>query len=100
MVGGSASTYQGSYLVDTWEWDGVSWTPRTSYTFPLDVGTMVYDSHRQRMVMFRGSTWEWDNLTWAQLSPTVAPQARSRHAMAYDAVRQRTVLFGGWDGPK
>ncbi|MBL9078383.1 MAG: hypothetical protein JNL08_12810 [Planctomycetes bacterium] len=32
--------------------------------------------------------------TWA--SPSVRPDARSRHAMAYDSARGRTVLFGGY----
>lgn len=32
--------------------------------------------------------------TWS--SPSVVPEGRSRHAMAYDAARGRTVLFGGW----
>lgn len=32
--------------------------------------------------------------TWS--SPSVRPDARSRHAMAYDSARGRTVLFGGY----
>ena len=32
---------------------------------------------------------------WFQIKPTTSPSARTGHAMAYDSVRQRTVLFGG-----
>src|SRR5262249_8951846 len=42
-------------------------------------------------------TWEWDGSNWTQQSPATSPSARTFHAMAYDLVRQRTVLFGGWD---
>ena len=35
---------------------------------------------------------------WARSKPVASPPARSFAAMAYDSARQRTVLFGGWDG--
>ena len=37
-------------------------------------------------------------MDWRMLSPTTSPPARRGHAMAYDAARQRIVLFGGFDG--
>jgi hypothetical protein len=43
-------------------------------------------------------TWEWDGQNWKQCSPTTSPPARSSHGMAYDAARQRVVLFGGHQG--
>lgn len=33
--------------------------------------------------------------SWLQRTPSFAPAARAQHAMAYDSVRERTVLFGG-----
>ncbi|MEE9128279.1 MAG: kelch repeat-containing protein [Planctomycetota bacterium] len=36
--------------------------------------------------------------TWVGRSPTTSPAGRMIHAMAYDAARQRTVLFGGTAG--
>jgi hypothetical protein len=39
-------------------------------------------------------TWEWDGEAWTQVED-IGPSARSRHALAYDAVRSRVVLFGG-----
>ncbi len=63
---------------------------------------MVYDSFRQRTVLFGGNsgsgdlgdTWEWNGRSWTQVA-TTGPLARRLVAMAYDSVRQRTVLFGG-----
>src|SRR3546814_9305804 len=42
-----------------------------------------------------GDTLEWDGRRWRLLSTPVAPSARSGAVMAYDAARDRTVLFGG-----
>jgi hypothetical protein len=96
---------------ETWEWDGTGWfqcysttvTPTAQY-----LHKMVYDSVRQRTVLFGGydvngidnnETWEWDGTNWLQrYSTTGTPTARYNHAMAYDSVRQRTVLFGGYNG--
>lgn len=35
--------------------------------------------------------------SWAKLTPTTNPTARFGHAMSYDIIRNRVVLFGGWD---
>lgn len=34
---------------------------------------------------------------WQKLSPTTNPTARFGHAMSYDVIRNRVVLYGGWD---
>jgi len=80
---------------------------------------LAYDAARQRIVLFGGydplnpayfgDTWEWDGSNWKQRIQTDNPPARAGHALAYDAVRQHVVLFGGgafaalndtweWDG--
>lgn len=70
---------------------------------------MVFDSARQRVVLFGGEadaggssffndTWEFDGITWAQRTTSSAPPARRGHCMSYDSTRHRTVLFGGWLG--
>lgn len=63
---------------------------------------MASDSQTNRVVLFGGSntvnysdTWEWDGANWHARNPLHVPAARSSHAMAYDPVRQRVVLFGG-----
>ena len=67
---------------------------------------MVYDSGRDRVVLFGGrvfsgsnevrpsDTWEWDGDVWVQVED-MGPPGRAEFAMAYDVSRARTVLFGG-----
>lgn len=65
---------------------------------------MVYDSTRHKAVTFggelpavnaySGETWEWDGAAWTQRL-VAGPSARASYALAYDPVRQVTVLFGG-----
>ncbi len=58
------------------------------------------------MVLFGGDdggaysndTWLLNGSSWALVPIAPTPDARSGHAMAYDAAHQNTVLFGGVDG--
>lgn len=117
----------GTILGDTWEWDGVDWTRRLP-TDPeadgdppaRDVAAMVYDSKRDRTVLFGGTdasrhnlgdTWEWNGASWEERIPEDPeidgnPSPRFFHVMAYDEERDVTVMFSGnvssetweWDG--
>jgi hypothetical protein len=42
-----------------------------------------------------GDTWGWDGNFWTQFQPARSPAPRGNHAIAYDATRDNTVLFGG-----
>ncbi|TWT44015.1 Endoglucanase C precursor [Phycisphaerae bacterium RAS1] len=72
---------------------------------PRQDHAMVYDTLRDRIVLFGGftapgaigDTWAWDQTGWTDLNAT-GPSPRSDHAMAYDSARDRVVLFGGYDG--
>src|SRR6185436_16089127 len=69
---------------------------------------MAYDTLHSKMILFGGlaaagqplaDTWALDSLNdWAQLGPTHVPPPRRSHAMAWDTVRQRVVMFGGDGG--
>lgn len=113
VVAGGTSSVTGSAF-GTWEVDPTTcvWTVRTSVALPpsrVDAQA-VWDSARSVVVMYGGSppaggaplrdTWEWDGAagTWTQRSIGVAPDARSLAGMAFDAGRQRVVLFGGLVG--
>jgi hypothetical protein len=98
---------------ETWEWDGVDWMMRTPGQSPprRNNHSMAYDSRRGRVVLFGGAifkpdftdfqhfddTWEWDGETWIERARATSPAPRRRTAMAYDSVRENTVLFGGVD---
>jgi len=43
-------------------------------------------------------TWLWDGNNWKQAHPRVSPPALFGHAMAYDPLLRKVVLFGGY-GP-
>jgi len=106
MFGGSLSGLIDS-LNDTWEWDGTSWVQATSSVVPPGrrSAAMAFDPNRGKVLLFGGlnflsavsyqDTWQWDGATWSQVSLTTQPPARSGHAMSYDTVRSRLVLFGG-----
>ncbi len=96
-------------LADTWEWDGSGWVQRAvSGPSARWFHAMAYDASRGVTVLFGGvsandssdndETWEWNGIAWTQrIPPPLAgfPSARHAHAMAYDAARGATVLFGG-----
>jgi hypothetical protein len=95
---------------DTWKWDGATWTkpvPATSPTVRY-YGSLAHDSPRKTSVTFggytwagvNGETWEWNGITWAQKAAGGVPGVDKpipiwEHAIAYDAARNVSVLFGG-----
>src|ERR1700724_2123960 len=95
-------------MSDTWQWNGASWIAVGDGMPPAARWghAMAYDSARQKTVLFGGyssvigvgsllgDTWEWDGRSWTQVAAS-GPEPRARSAMAYDAARGRTVLFGG-----
>src|SRR5262249_16934915 len=69
---------------------------------PREFQAMVFDSQRGRILLVGGydafttsfgDTWQWDGSAWTQLSTSLP--ALCAHALAYDSVRDRVVLFGG-----
>jgi hypothetical protein len=99
-------TYNGTsgMASDTWEWNGSTWTQRTTTgPGPRYGHAMAYDSARGVTVMFGGTngttvfgdTWEWNGTTWKQRT-TTGP-ARELFGMVYDSAHAVTVLFGGYN---
>lgn len=108
-----------TFLGDMWTWDGQSWSQIEAATpSPRAEAAMVYDSARQRIVLFGGyrnadgerirlgDTWEWDGQRWEARNVT-GPSPRNGASMAFDVHREKVVLFGGsgameetweWDG--
>jgi hypothetical protein len=102
-------------------WDGTSWSgvvgtlppctrppcpPQPVFPEARDGHAMVFDANRETLVLFGGDTgnaqlddrtWEWDGtgLSWTARTNNSGIAARENHAMAFDAARGRTVLFGG-----
>ena len=96
----------------TWEWNGASWTQRTSGTPPQrSAAAMAYDSDRGVCVLFGGGTnifqneipfndtWEWNGSIWTlrngnDPAATDRPRPVDYPVLVYDSFRRRTVLVG------
>jgi len=112
LLYGGTITPSGSRTGELWAWDGTDWTLLQPASFPSpnrpvarDDTALVYDSSRQVTILFggvnfpggpnnRGDTWEWDGTSWTRIADT-GPAPRRFHAMAFDSVRDVTVLTGG-----
>lgn len=110
---------------ESWSFEGSRWTRRSlsgpaprrgarMVTMPVHVGGGVV---AERLVLYGGrqsvldspscpgsnfvcsDSWYWNGFSWTSFSPTgPQPPARGGHGMAYDELRQRTVVYGG-QGP-
>ncbi len=86
----------------------LKWLTAASTGAPSALCGYAWDSGRARLLAFGGTTalgaavgttHEWNGSAWQVRSTAAAPSPRSRAAMAYDAARGVTVLFGGDLGP-
>ncbi|MBL8755826.1 MAG: hypothetical protein JNK15_21190 [Planctomycetes bacterium] len=88
----------------TFEWDGTAWT-RSAASLGLRYMPMVFDAARGVSVQFGGmangnsgvndQTRVWNGTSWTTVPAPSRPPARYHAELAYDAARQRVVLFGG-----
>jgi len=69
--------------------------------------TMLYDSFNNKTILFgcwdpkiglMNDTWIYDSQTnqWTEVFPNNSPENRQSHAMYYDPVVQKVILFGGY----
>ena len=116
FAGATTVNHSTVWYNDVWEFQ---WTGEPTWTRLFPTGTLpagrenaaaVYDSRRERMIVFGGSTSSgYKNDVWvltlaagtpAWTQVTVAgtpPTARSGAVAIYDRARDRVVLFGGFD---
>ena len=95
-------------LPDTWAYDYNidTWTRQADGPDERLGARIVYDSESDRVILFGGysmsgtysnETWVYDfnTNTWMQMQPSLSPEARNFHCMAYDSKADRTVVLGG-----
>lgn len=95
---------------DLWVWEDGGWHRvhgPESGPGVRDHHAMVWDAARGEVVLFGGGrgvpgdqellgdTWVLGGSGWRRHEGQ-SPPARATHRLAYDAVRERVVLFGGW----
>ena len=102
----------GTYLNDTWTFDGNAWQRATS---ARDVApparaaaAFAYDAVSRKVVLFGGfhapadlgDTWTWDGAhsKWLQQRPTTSPPALTGPAGFTGPLAGHAELFGGFDG--
>lgn len=105
LFGGSRE--RGTYLNDTWVWDGQNWTeidiegPSArgfcAATFHKEHNTIILHGGRSNDRSTYNDTWEWNGSTWKQLETNGKYQA-DHHQIIYDNKEKQIVAFGGWNG--
>jgi hypothetical protein len=90
-----------------WEWDGLQWTHLAAPAVaPPSIDVAVYHPPRGTIVTYGGiapggvvdQTWEWNGVAWSNRTVAGArPPPLWGTAMAWDARRQRMVMFGGFE---
>ena len=111
LFGGGGEDNQ--YQNDTWEWDGKAWRKVSDQGPPPRARhRMIFDSRAGVTLLYGGNgvksesddgfrvledMWMWDGAHWTEIK-TTGPGKRFMHAMAYDATRGKTVLYGGGNG--
>jgi hypothetical protein len=125
MFGGSETC--GRNVLDdrrVWAWSGTGWRVLTEFPDSREDVLLTYNTVHRRLVLIGGrkngvvfrDTWEWDGRTWTQRDKGTGecPGALEHAAVAFDAKRNRVVVFGGaartaggmrrltceWDGAK
>lgn len=117
VIFGGSPDQEITYLGDTWEWNGTSWSDAAPASPPSERSraAMAYSNVLGSMVLYGGSrlndpmgpmifdeTWQYDGLRWTQVFPPLTPFGTFGYQAAYDANRDRVVLVGvaeGFGGP-
>lgn len=105
LFGGMAFT---GTVGDTWEWDGYAWRKIEAYPDARKGFRLAYDPGAGKTLLFGGQLgwgavndlWAYGGTRWSRLCTTpacaaTAPPGRSDHAMAFDDVRGRLIVYGG-----
>ena len=103
-------------LNDTWVFDYETkiWTELTIPTSPTPRSShvMVFDSDNEVIILFGGyngtspakDTWIFNCTSeiWTEVTPEISPPERMSHAMVYDSVNGKVILFSGYgvEGPE
>lgn len=99
---GGFNTTTGSFLNDTWIWDGTTWTELFPPNSPpvREFAVMAFDLGTNQIILFGGDnnsgglrdTWSWDGNTWTKLFPSTFPIFSDQDTMAFDTATSQMIL--------
>ncbi len=107
FLGNRTLLYGGNFTTVLWSLTDTTWTQLTPTTLPatrayanlatnpLSGEILLYGGYVSGSQYADDETWRWNGTDWQLLAPTATPGGLARHGMAFDLLRQRTVLFGG-----
>jgi galactose oxidase-like protein len=109
LYGGYARTVTDEF----WVWKDGKWK-EINFSGPGNLSHfgMTYDTDANALYIFGGATststfssltnktWVLQDGKWKELNPVSAPSERGGPAMAYDPLRKRIVLYGGFDASR
>ena len=102
------------WVAEAWEWDGRGWDDASMPAEQPSARSgqaVSFHAARGELLLFGGygaagrmaDLWSWNGAEWTRTrsgeeADLTQPGARNWHALAYDAQRERVVLFGGRAG--
>jgi hypothetical protein len=107
LVGNRTLMFGGSWTNEFWSLQNGVWTqlqpavvPSVRYRANVAVDAMLgnvvlYGGDDTSSRIASDETWHWDGTNWSLQTTNGSPGGFAMHAMAYDSLRQTTVLFGG-----
>lgn len=97
------------YFAETQERSTGAWVNRSETPGARNSSGLCFDAARGVTVLFggfdgdwRNDLWEWDGAAWARRCDAIpcntsVPPRRAGMVLSYDAARQQTLLFGGFE---
>lgn len=100
----SSSNRVGTFLNETWVWNGTTWIKRNpSITPPERTGTqLMYDEQHQELLLFGGTNlkgylndmWRWNGTDWESLHPTTLPSPQTQYSSIFHGQLRQVMLVG------
>lgn len=92
LFGGGAANSDPMRL-DTWTWDGNTWSQVHPSAVPASGGLMTYDTASGSFLLLAESTYSWDGRTWIDRHPAHPPSAGIPAFITYDAAHRAAVVL-------
>ncbi len=111
VLAAAVAGFASARVTVAWQCIDRGWQSADLEPIPRFASGLVADPSRNVLFTFGGmyswaggpyenaTTWEWRSAAgdWVKRNSIVSPSARDSHSLAYDPVRRKIVLFGGFE---